>query len=105
MIEEDENIEDSFNLLSKLVDRISLMLQEEGITANVDFDHRDGIVIIKYQIPEEKLETTCIIYHKSKMVIGVDISKLWMPDYNKSQRVVRKLSTLLEGQGYCFSTC
>ena len=83
-----------------LVNHIGSILNSEGITAKVDFDHRDGLIIIKYQIAEDASETVCVINHNNKTVTGIDASKLWMPDYSKEQKVNRMIINLLIGKGY-----
>lgn len=95
-----ENHKENFRLLTELVNGIGSILQIEGINAKVDFDHRDGIVIVKYQISDEYKETVCIIDHNYKVVKGIDTTDLWMPDYSKLLKVTRKLSNLFKKKGY-----
>jgi len=90
-------------VLIKLVNCIGTILQEEGINAKIDFDHRDGMVIIKYRVENEPTETVCVIDDNTKAFKGFDASQLWMPDYNKAQKVNRKIITLLEKSGYCMA--
>lgn len=90
----------SLNKLFELVNNISKILRDNGIAAKIDFDHRDGLIIVKYQAQMGSGETTCIIDNKNKLVSGIDVSKLWMPDYSAAQKVDRKILAFLEAKGY-----
>lgn len=83
-----------------LVDDISGILSGHGITARIDFDHRDGIVIIRYRIHNSSPETTCYVDCNNMQAGGIDESKLWLPDYTASQAINREIRRRLEQDGY-----
>ena len=83
-----------------MVNYISQILWEHRIVAKIDFDHRDGIVIIKYKCKDEQKEITYIIDSNNRLISGIDNSKMWMPDYYDSQKIDRKVLRFLESRGF-----
>ena len=85
-----------------LVKNIGKIYDDEGITINIDFDHNDGIIMVKYQ-NENSEKITCIINTNYKTISGIDTTKFWLPDYSKTQKANKKMIQLLEGKGYSLS--
>lgn len=100
MSQNSANCEDnSLDKLIEMVNSISRILEDHGIAAKIDFDHRDKIVIIKYMDQMGINGTTCVIINgNNKSVNGIDESKLWLPDYNKLQAVNRKILDYLQSE-------
>ncbi len=94
--------DDSLTELIDLVKNIGKIYDDEGITINIDFDHNDGIIMVKYQ-NENSEKITCIINTNYKTISGIDTTKFWLPDYSKSQKVNKKMIQLLERKGYSLS--
>ncbi len=88
--------------LIDLVKNIGKIYDEEGIRVNIDFDHNDGIIMIKYQ-NENSEKINCIINTNYKTISGIDTTKFWLPDYSKTQKVNKKMLQLLERKGYSLS--
>ena len=95
-----EDDKDGVNEQLVLVNHISQILWEHRIVAKIDFDHRDGIIIIKYKSNIEQKEITYIIDSNNMVVSGVDNSRMWMPDYSESQKIDRKVLQFLELKGF-----
>ncbi|KKL16626.1 hypothetical protein LCGC14_2493690 [marine sediment metagenome] len=94
--------DDSLTELIDLVKNIGKIYDDEGITINIDFDHNDGIIMVKYQ-NENSEKITCIINTNYKTINGIDTTKFWLPDYPKSQKANKKMIQLLERKGYSLS--
>ncbi|MBO1225623.1 MAG: hypothetical protein JYX80_14470 [Candidatus Scalindua sediminis] len=94
--------DDSLTELIDLVKNIGKIYDDEGITINIDFDHNDGIIMVKYQ-DENSEKITCIINTNYKTISGIDTTKFWLPDYPKSQKANKKMIQLLERKGYSLS--
>jgi hypothetical protein len=94
--------DDSLNELIDLVKNIGKIYDEEGITINIDFDHNDGIIMVKYQ-NENSEKITCIINTNYKTISGIDTTKFWLPDYSKTQKANKKMIQLLERKSYSLS--
>ncbi len=88
--------------LIDLVKNIGRIYDEEGISVNIDFDHNDGIIMIKYQNDNSE-KVTCIINTNYKTISGIDTTKFWLPDYSKTQKANKKMIQLLERKGYSLS--
>ncbi len=88
--------------LIDLVKNIGRIYDEEGISVNIDFDHNDGIIMIKYQDDNSK-NVTCIINTDYKTISGIDTTKFWLPDYSKTQKANKKMIQLLKNTGYSLS--
>ena len=71
-------IKDGTNGQLALVNYISQILWEHRIIAKIDFDHRDGIIIIKYKSNDKQREITYIIDSNNMAISGIDNSKMWM---------------------------
>ncbi len=85
-----------------LVKNIGRIYDEEGISVNIDFDHNDGIIMVKYQ-NENSEKITCIINTNYKTISGIDTTKFWLPDYSKTQKANKKMLQLLERKGFSVS--
>jgi hypothetical protein len=94
--------DDSLTELIDLVKNIGRIYDDEGITINIDFDHNDGIIMVKYQ-NENSEKITCIINTNYKTISGFDTTRFWLPDYSKSQKANKKMIQLLERKGYSLS--
>jgi hypothetical protein len=94
--------DDSLTQLIDLVKNIGKIYDDEGITINIDFDHNDGIIMVKYQ-DENSEKIICIINTNYKTISGIDTTKFWLPDYSKSQKANKKMIQLLERKGYSLS--
>ncbi len=94
--------DDSLTQLIDLVKNIGKIYDDEGITINIDFDHNDGIIMVKYQ-DENSEKITCIINTNYKTISGIDTTKFWLPDYSKTQKANKKMIQLLERKGYSLS--
>ncbi len=94
--------DDSLTELIDLVKNIGKIYDEEGITINIDFDHNDGIIMVKYQ-NENSEKITCIINTSYKTISGIDTTKFWLPDYSKFQKANKKMIQLLERKSYSLS--
>lgn len=88
--------------LIHLVKNIGKIYDEEGIMVNIDFDHNDGIIMVKYQ-NENSDKMVCIINTNCKTITGIDTTKFWLPDYSKAQKANKKMLRLLERKGYSIS--
>ncbi len=85
-----------------LVKNIGRIYDEEGISVNIDFDHNDGIIMVKYQ-NENSEKIICIINTNYKTISGIDTTKFWLPDYSKNQKANKKMIQLLERKGFSVS--
>ena len=94
--------DDSLTELIDLVKNIGKIYDEEGIRVNIDFDHNDGIIMVKYQ-NENSEKIICIINTNYKTISGIDTTKFWLPDYSKTQKANKKMIQLLERKGYSLS--
>ncbi len=94
--------DDSLTELIDLVKNIGRIYDDEGITINIDFDHNDGIIMVKYQ-NENSEKITCIINTNYKTISGIDTTKFWLPEYSKTQKANKKMIQLLERKGYSLS--
>jgi hypothetical protein len=94
--------DDSLTELIDLVKNIGKIYDEEGIRVNIDFDHNDSIIMVKYQ-NENSEKITCIINTNYKTIRGIDTTKFWLPDYSKTQKANKKMIQLLERKSYSLS--
>ncbi len=94
--------DDSLTELIDLVKNIGKIYDDEGITINIDFDHNDGIIMVKCQ-NENSEKITCTINTNYKTLSGIDTTKFWLPDYSKTQKANKKMIQLLERKGYSLS--
>ncbi len=94
--------DDSLTELIDLVKNIGKIYDEEGIRVNIDFDHKDSIIMVKYQ-NENSEKITCIINTNYKTISGIDTTKFWLPDYSKTQKANKKMIQLLERKSYSLS--
>ncbi len=85
-----------------LVKNIGMIYVEVGISVNIDFDHNDGIIMVKYQ-NENSEKVICIINTNYKTISGIDTTKFWLPDYYKTQKANKKMIQLLERKVFSVS--
>lgn len=92
-------------ILAELIDivkNIGKVFHEEGISAGIDFDPNDGMIIIKHQNTKSS-DVGCIINSNNKTISGIDTSKFWLPDYSNMQKANKKILRLVQEKGYSLS--